>query len=72
MLPMSMAYSVISYKKIKRNSVYKFGSQPQKSQKNAKKTISQSPFAQFFFYRYGIFWMVPGESSCPGDSEYVW
>ena len=23
------------------------------------------------FYRYGIFWMLPGESSCPNDSEYV-
>ena len=25
-----------------------------------------------FFYRYGIFWMPPGESSHPGGSEYVW
>ena len=24
-----------------------------------------------FFYRYGIFWMPPGESSHPGGSEYV-
>ena len=24
------------------------------------------------FYMYGIFWMIPGESSCPGGSEYVW
>ena len=23
-------------------------------------------------YRYGIFWMVPGEFSCPDGSEYVW
>ena len=22
--------------------------------------------------RYGIFWVPPGESSCPGGSEYVW
>ena len=25
-----------------------------------------------FFNRYGIFWMAPGESSCPENSEYVW
>ena len=25
-----------------------------------------------FLYRCGIFWMVPGESLCPGSSEYVW
>ena len=25
-----------------------------------------------FLYRYGIFWMPPGESSHPGGSEYVW
>ena len=24
-----------------------------------------------FLYRYGIFWMPPGESSHPGGSEYV-
>ena len=23
-------------------------------------------------YRYGIFLMVPGDTSCPGGSEYVW
>ena len=22
--------------------------------------------------RYGIYWMVPGESLCPDGSEYVW
>ena len=36
-----------------------------------KKRITQSRFSQFF-YRYGIFWMPPGESSHPGGSEYVW
>ena len=25
-----------------------------------------------FLYRYGIFWMPPGESSHPGGSECVW
>ena len=25
----------------------------------------------FFLHRYGIFWVPPGESSCPGGSEYV-
>ena len=24
-----------------------------------------------FFHKYGIFQMLPGESSCPGGSEYV-
>ena len=38
---------------------------------SCKKRITQSRFAQFF-YRYGIFWMLPGESSCPDGSEYVW
>ena len=38
---------------------------------HAKKRITQSQFAQFSF-RYGIFWMLPGESSCPDGSEYVW
>ena len=36
-----------------------------------KKRITQLRFSQFF-YRYGIFWMPPGESSHPGGSEYVW
>ena len=22
--------------------------------------------------KYGIFWIIPGESSCPDGSEYVW
>ena len=25
-----------------------------------------------FLNRYGIFWVPPGESSCPDSSEYVW
>ena len=25
-----------------------------------------------FLNRYGIFWVPPGESSCPDGSEYVW
>ena len=50
---------------------YGFGSRPQKSPKIAKIGITQSRFAQSF-YRYGIFWMIPGESSCPDGSEHVW
>ena len=44
---------------------------PQKSPKIAQKTITQSRFSQLFD-RYGIFWVIPGESSCPDGSEYVW
>ena len=43
-----------------------------KSPKIAQKPITQSRFAQFFLNRYGIFWMVPGESSYLENSEYVW
>ena len=35
-----------------------------------KKRITQSQFAQFF--QYGIFWTVPGDTSCPDGSKYVW
>ena len=44
---------------------------PQKSPKIAQKTITQSRFSQLFD-RYGIFWVISGESSCPDGSEYVW
>ena len=40
-------------------------------QKQPKKRITQTRFAQFF-KRYGIFQVAPGESSCPDGSEYVW
>ena len=36
-----------------------------------KKRITKSDLRNFL-YRYGIFWMPPGESSHPGGSEYVW
>ena len=36
-----------------------------------KKSITQSRFAHIF-YSYGMFWMVPVESSSPGGSECVW
>ena len=75
-----MADNVISYKKKSKEtfkktksliSLYKFGPRLQKSTEISKKTITQSRFTQFP-YRSGMFWMVPGESSCQGGSEYVW
>ena len=44
---------------------------PQKSPKEPKKTITQSHLLKKI-YRYGIFFMVRGESSCPDGLEYVW
>ena len=49
-------------------SLYKSGSNPQKSPKND--TLNHDLLK--IFNRYGIFWMISGESSCPGGSEYVW
>ena len=73
MLSISLAYNVISCKKIERNTQKcKFGSRAQKWPKIAKKKrITQSRFTQFF-YGYGIFWIPLGKSSHPGSSEYVW
>ena len=45
-------------------SLYKLGSQPQKSPKIAQKRTTHSRFAQFL-NRYGIYQVIPGESSCP-------
>merc|ERR1711899_546003 len=53
MLSISMAYNVISCKKVKKN-----------------RSLNRDLLN--FLYRYGIFWMPPGESSHPGGSEYVW
>ena len=50
----------------------KFGSRAQKWPKIAKKNGSLNRDLLNFLYRYGIFWMPPGESSHPGGSEYVW
>ena len=80
MLSISMAGNVISckkdQKKCSKNKIAEFtiNSAPElgNEQKSPKKRITQLRFAQFFFYRYGIFWMPPGESSHPGGSEYVW
>ena len=43
----------------------KFGSRAQKWPKNAKKTDHSIAIYSIFLYRYGIFWMPPGESSHP-------
>ena len=40
--------------------------------KNRQKNGSLNRDLLKFLYRYGIFWMPPGESSYPGGSEYVW
>ena len=40
--------------------------------KNPQKNGSLNRDLLNFLYRYGIFWMPPGESSHPGGSEYVW
>ena len=49
----------------------KFGSRAQKWRKIAKKNGSLNRNLLNFLYRYGIFWMLPGESSCPGGSKNV-
>ena len=75
-----MAYNVISYKKSKETLrkpkslilPCKVGSQAQKWPKIAKKLDHLIAIYSIFLYRYGIFWMPPGESSHPGGSEYVW
>ena len=43
-----------------------------RNDKNCQKYGSLNRNFLNFLYRYGIFWMSPGESSCPGGSEYVW
>ena len=42
-----------------------------KGSKPPEKRVTLSRFAQFF-NRYGIYKVVPGESSRPKGSEYVW
>ena len=40
--------------------------------KNSPKNGSLNRDLLKFLNRYGIFWVPPGESSCPDGSEYVW
>ena len=40
--------------------------------KNRQKNGSLNRDLLKFLNRYGIFWIPPGESSCPDGSEYVW
>ena len=54
------------------NSLCKSGFRPQKSQKKSPKNGSLNRDLLKFLNRYGIFWVPPGESSCPDGSEYVW
>ena len=50
------------------NSLYKSGSRPQKSPKVPQITLHSIAIGD----RYGIFWMISGDSSCPDDSENEW
>ena len=40
--------------------------------KNCQKKDHLIAIYSFFLYRYGISYMLPGECSSPGGSEYVW
>ena len=40
--------------------------------KNSPKNISLNRDLLNFFNRYGRSWVIPGESSCPDGSEYIW
>ena len=80
MLSISMAYNVISFKKSQNKHsktqnrwLYNVNSAPEpRNDKNRQKNGSLNRDLLNFLYRYGIFWMPPGESSHPGGSEYVW
>ena len=76
-----MAYNVISCQKVAENTqilkiakfaICKSGSRPQKSPKKSPKNGSLNRDLLKLLNRYGIFWVPPGESSCPDGSEYVW
>ena len=54
------------------NSLCKSGSRPQQSPKKSPKNRSLNRNLLKFLNRYGMFWVPPGESSCPDGSEYVW
>ena len=64
-----LRYVLKSWKSL--NSLYKYGSDLRNHQKCPQKLCTQSRFAQFF-NRYGIFWIIPGESSFPDGSENAW
>ena len=53
------------------NLLKKSGSRPRKSPKIPQKSLHSIAICSIF-NRYDIFWMIPGESSCPDGSEYVW
>ena len=54
-----------------QNLLWKFGFRAQKWPKIAQKTDHSIAICPNIFHRYGIYWMSPGESSCPDCSEYV-
>ena len=55
-----------------KNAMKSFSISPdlRNEQKSPKSRVAESGFTQFL-HRCGIYWMVHGESSCPGGSEYV-
>ena len=74
-----MAYNVISFRKVAENTqilkIAKLAMKIWLSTPEITKTKPQNGSLNCdllnFLYRYGIFWMPPGESSHPGGSEYV-
>ena len=80
MLTISIAHNVISCKKNRKKHsknqncwFYNINSAPElrNDRESPKKMGSLNRDLLNFFYRYGIFWMPPGESSHPGGSECV-
>jgi len=75
MLSISMPYNVILCKKKSKETLKKSKSlifPSSEMTKNRQKNGSLNRELLNFLYRYGIFWMPPGEFSHPGGSEYVW
>ena len=68
-----MAHNVISCRKVaENNKITKFAVNLASDLENHPKNGSLNRDLLKFFNRYGIFWVPPGESSCPDGSEYVW
>ena len=71
MLSISMAYNVFSYKKINRNTKkIEIADFIIEMTKNRPKVGSRNRDL-LNFCTVMAYWMVPGESSCPGGTKYV-
>ena len=77
----TQCYQYLTMQKIKRNTkkkqnrwFYYVNLTPElkNDEKLQKKNGSLNRNLLKFLNRYGIFWVPPGESSCPDGSEYVW